>query len=176
MNMSPEQEQFQELRRLLALKRHEQPPPGYFDRFSGEVIARIRVSEAAKPSSIFDVFSWEANWLQRLLGALQNQPILASGFGLAMFGLLVAGLVCSENPNLPPELAGNQVAAAIAPQAQLQASFSAMPAFYRIPGTVEARNVAVPGRPNDSLYGQLRQLQPSGRTLLASPMPISFEP
>ena len=33
---------FSELKRLLKLKRHEVPPPGFFNHFSEEVVARIR--------------------------------------------------------------------------------------------------------------------------------------
>jgi len=51
MSMSSEPENFEALRRLLVIKRHEQPPPGYFNDFSRQVISRIRADEAAAGES-----------------------------------------------------------------------------------------------------------------------------
>ena len=96
MSMNPEQEDFQQLRRLLALKRHEQPPPGYFEGFSRQVIVRIRVGEREERLQL------EMSWLQRLWGGLQVKPALAGAFGVVVCGVLVSAAVLSE----PPQVAG----------------------------------------------------------------------
>lgn len=95
MNMSPPREDFHALRRLLALKRHETPSPGYFNDFSGQVIARIRHGERGEEGS-FGAALWEAPWLQRLWAALEAKPILAGGFAAAACAVLVLGVVYSE--------------------------------------------------------------------------------
>jgi len=87
--MSNVPEDFDSLKRLLKLKRHEQPPPGFFNDFSGSVIARLEAAGAAG-------FSDEAPWLRRLLAILDTNPFAAAGFGLAACGLLVCGIVFSE--------------------------------------------------------------------------------
>ena len=95
MSMNPEQEDFQDLRRLLVLKRHEQPPPGYFNDFSSRVIARIQAGEA---TASWLERAWEHSpWLQQIWSLLGARPALAGGFGLAVCGLLVAGVIFSED-------------------------------------------------------------------------------
>ena len=96
MSMSQEQENFEQLRRLLALKRHEQPPPGYFHNFSRQVIVRIRAGEASGDPA-WETLSWEAPWLQRLWAALEAKPIWAGAFGVAVCSLLISGALYSGN-------------------------------------------------------------------------------
>ena len=86
MSMYPDPENFDQLRRLLALKRHEEPPPGYFHHFSGHVIARIRAGERAAPDSAWGLL-WDAPWLQRLWAALEARPVLAGSVGVACLPL-----------------------------------------------------------------------------------------
>lgn len=93
--MHPEQENIPPLRRLLALKRHEQPPPGYFNRFSGEVIARIRAGERAA-DSLWERLSLDGSWVQRLWTALETKPLLASAFGVTVCGLITTGFLFSD--------------------------------------------------------------------------------
>jgi hypothetical protein len=80
--MNPELEQFESVRRLLALKRHEQPPPGYFDGFSVKIVARIQAEQAALA----------VPWWQRWLCFLEDRPLLAGASGVACCGMLLCGL------------------------------------------------------------------------------------
>src|ERR1043166_2766141 len=94
--MNPEQDNFESLRRLLPLKRHEVPPPGYFHDFSGEVIARIRAGERVDRSGFWESLSWEAPWLQRLWSTFETKPIFAGALGMIVCGFLVTGVVYSQ--------------------------------------------------------------------------------
>ena len=95
MTMNPEQENFDALRRVLALKRHEQPPPGYFNRFSCQVIGRIKAGERA-PDSLWERFSLDLSWLERFWTALETKPILAGAFGITICGLITTGFLFSD--------------------------------------------------------------------------------
>jgi len=90
-----ENENFEALRRLLVLKRHEVPPPGYFNRFSSEVIARIRAGEQDASSTAESVFA-RAPWLLRFLQMFEARPAFASSFASALCLLLLFGIVYAE--------------------------------------------------------------------------------
>lgn len=100
MSMHPDSQNFDELRRLLAVKRHEQPPPGYFHDFSGQVIARLRAGESGEPAA---QHWWDAPWLHRLWSALEAKPIMAGAMGVAACVMLLAGVVFTEVPEKAPE-------------------------------------------------------------------------
>jgi hypothetical protein len=97
MNMRPDQENFDALRRLLVIKRYEQPPPGYFEGFSHQVLVGIRQGGQA-PESFTERLFEEAGWLQRIWAALEGRPILAGAMGFAVCGLLAVGVLNSEKP------------------------------------------------------------------------------
>ncbi|MBI3882030.1 MAG: sigma-70 family RNA polymerase sigma factor [Verrucomicrobia bacterium] len=78
----PHPEEFEQLRKLLALKRHEQPPPGYFGKFSGQVIARIESAQPEPKPSL---------WRQ-LTGGLFQNPALAGAYGIGAIAAVVLGL------------------------------------------------------------------------------------
>src|SRR5687767_9055851 len=84
--MSSSQDDFDQLRRLLAFKRHEQPPPGYFNYFSDRVIARIEVEQ----------FTSRSNWWDWLMEKLEGKPILACAYSVAVSCLLLVGFRVSE--------------------------------------------------------------------------------
>jgi len=118
MSMYPESENFEALRRLLAFKRHEQPPPGYFHNFSGRVIDRIRAGERAPELSLFERLFAPAQWLQRLWAALETKPAFAAAMGAAVCSLLLVGVVYSteEADRSPAQMGVGLLADRSAPQ------------------------------------------------------------
>jgi len=72
--MSENENDFDALRRLLALKRHEVPPPGYFENFSGNVIARIRAGDTAA----------ELPWLLKFIQWFERRPAMPVTFASSM--------------------------------------------------------------------------------------------
>ena len=104
--MNPDPENFEALRRLLTLKRYEQPPPGYFNNFSGHVIARIRAGELGESGSLWQRLIGESTWWQRLSASLESRPGFAGAFGAAVCALLISGIVYSENAPAPVAQSG----------------------------------------------------------------------
>lgn len=84
--MTDNGEDFEKLRRLLALKRHEQPPPGYFNRLPDRITARIEIEEAAPSSS----------WWGWLAAHFDARPLLACTCGVAIGGLMLTGFQISQ--------------------------------------------------------------------------------
>ena len=76
-------QEFEKLRQLLALKRHENPPPGYFGGFSRTVIERIDAEHARLGTGL----------LARLGALFQERPAISWSFAVA--GVLV--LFASSN-------------------------------------------------------------------------------
>lgn len=111
--MNPGEDQFDSLRRLLALKRHEAPPPGYFGDFSQKVIAGIQAQEqqVRRPSSNA---ASQAPWLVRLWQAFETRPALSGAFGVVASLAMVAALVFgSEPPDSSSTGAGSLASAAM---------------------------------------------------------------
>ena len=102
MSMSQDTENFEQLRRLLKLKRYEQPPPRYFNDFSGQVIARIERGERGDGHALAGRMLWEAPWLQRIWAAFEAKPLVAGAFGLAICATLITGVIYSERTDLQP--------------------------------------------------------------------------
>jgi hypothetical protein len=93
--MNESENNFEALRRLIALKRHEVPPPGYFNNFSGQVVSRIRAGASNKYSPL----SFETSWLSKLFQAFSAKPAFASAFASALCLLLVFGIFFAERPD-----------------------------------------------------------------------------
>jgi len=93
--MNREDQDFGQLRRLLRLKRYEQPPPRYFKDFSARVVARL---EADQESGASD------SWWQRLWAGLELRPAVPVALSAAVCGLLVLGAIYTETPQVPQVL------------------------------------------------------------------------
>ncbi|HXR46231.1 MAG TPA: hypothetical protein VN784_02220 [Candidatus Limnocylindrales bacterium] len=97
--MNENQPNFESLRRLLALKRHETPPPGYFNNFSRQVITRICAgetgAEAGFSGRLFASMPWLLQWVQ----SLETKPVFAGGFATALCALLLFGAVIAQRPD-----------------------------------------------------------------------------
>jgi hypothetical protein len=79
--MNPEQENFDALRKLLALKRHEVPPPGYFDHLPRRISTRLYANEGA--SSV-----WES-----MVEWLPHNASLAYAFSLTACGAVAVSVI-----------------------------------------------------------------------------------
>ncbi len=99
MNMNENENNFDSLRRLLKLKRQENPPPGYFNNFSSRVTARIR-AEAATGKGTAERLAVEAPWLMKFLQFFEAKPAFAGGFALALCLLLLGGIVFADRSDV----------------------------------------------------------------------------
>jgi len=86
--MSENENNFETLRRLLALKRRESPPPGYFNDFSSRVTSRIRAGDGAPESLIQRLW----RHLQFYM-AFETKPVYSGAFATAICLLLLVGIV-----------------------------------------------------------------------------------
>lgn len=84
--MQDNPQEFEKLRKLIALKRHEVPPPGYFDNFSRDLIGRIGADPEAQPGM----------W-QQFLAMFRARPAISWSFGAAAVFVLFAASSAFEN-------------------------------------------------------------------------------
>jgi hypothetical protein len=98
--MSEDENHFGSLRRLLALKRHEIPPPGYFNDFSGIVLQGIREGRYVADETILTRLFSHAPWMERIYQLFDAKPVFASGFVGALCLLLFFGAINAERPDL----------------------------------------------------------------------------
>jgi hypothetical protein len=96
--MNENQPNFESLRRLLALKRHEMPPLEYFDVLSKRVIERIRDGEAKTLARPSERLSDQVSWLLKFLKVFEGKPVFAGAYASALCLLLIAGVIFAERP------------------------------------------------------------------------------
>jgi hypothetical protein len=98
--MDTQPENFEQLRRLLALKRHEQPPPGYFDEFRAGILDRLQAGDVRRENTT-ERLRWEVPWLHRFLEALSAKPALTGVFGAVACAVVLSGVLYAERLNMP---------------------------------------------------------------------------
>ena len=106
--MNNEHDKQDELQRVLALKRHERPPPRFFKGFSDKVIDRLHSPEPPA----------DQTWWQRLGLDIDSKPLLVCASGIVVCGLLGVGLLASlrvERPKPVPRSPDDQSQFVVAP-------------------------------------------------------------
>ena len=174
MSMNPEQDDFPQLRRLLALKRHEQPPPGYFDGFSRQIIVRLRAGERLQAPSLSERLFSQAPWLERLWLGLPAKPALAGAFGVLVCGLVISSAIFSEHPELP-QVSVLSATTAAAPAAQPLMTSQLVPVDDNSAQASSVTGVANLPR-TDSLFNEIDQLRHTPEWRLQSGFPAGAEP
>ncbi len=134
--MNENENDFEALRRLLALKRHEMPPPGYFEHFPGEVMARLRASRSGAQEGVAERLADRLPWLFRMIQALEGKPAFATTFASALCLLLLGGIIFAERPEVTvqPFIQSAQEPSPLRITDAAPAGFSAEPSDF-IPGT-----------------------------------------
>jgi hypothetical protein len=166
--MNQDTENFEQLRRLLALKRHEQPPPGYFNDFSRQVILRIKAGERGEEGAFLERLLWEAPWLQRIWAALEAKPVMAGVFGVAVCGLLLMGVIYSDKTDVSSFALVPTTGSEAAPMALANVSAADHPLLAK-PVVLEpsSTNPITTAQTDESLLGDIGKLR-------AQPASFSF--
>ena len=161
--MSENNNNFDELKRLLRLKQHEVPPPGYFNNFSGEVVSRIRAGEAGGSQGLVERLHVEAPWLVSLLRIFETKPGVIGGFATSLCLVLLIGVVLAERPDEVP----TGVLAVSAPATESSpdlASIVPVAAPTETSGITVNTNTIISMQPAPTLFGQQQNplFQPAG--------------
>ncbi len=155
--MNQNEHNFDDLKKLLKLKQHEVPPPGYFNNFSGQVISRIRAGEASYSQSMTEKLQAEAPWLVSIFRIFETRPGLIGTFATSLCLLLVGVVVFAERSE---HASKNLIAISepTAPTGNAVASLSATPLVAAIDnsnsGIVASTNPVTSLQPTATLFGQ----------------------
>ena len=159
--MNQTEQNFEELKRLLKLKQHEVPPPGYFENFSGTVISRIRAGEIRGQRSFTERLENQSPWLMGLFRIFETRPGLVGGFATSLCLLLLLAVVFADRSDGgskdlltisdPAPATGSSVASMTSP---------ALIAAGDTSGIVASTNPVTSLQPAATLFGQ-----PAGASL-----------
>ena len=94
--MNENDNHFHDLKRLLKLKQHEVPPPGFFNDFSSEIVSRIRAGESLGGATFAERLQDTAPWLINFIRLFEARPGLIGAMATSLCLLLVLGVVLAE--------------------------------------------------------------------------------
>jgi hypothetical protein len=155
--MSENENNFESLRRLLVLKRHEIPPPGYFNNFSDSVVQGIREGRYAQPATLSGRLLAQAPWMEKIFQVFDAKPVFASGFVGALCLVLFFGVIHAERPDAVQPMLSVSTANG-APLAAL--SSAALSSAMEQPGIVSSTNpvLSLQAVASSSPFGQQNPL------------------
>jgi len=156
--MNKNENNFESLRRVLAFKNRETPPPGYFNGFSGHVLARIRAGEAREPATAAEYLFSEAPWLVKFLRIFEAKPAFAGAFAFALCLVLVFGIVFAERPDYSAPQPLLQTAQGASPQLASVSQVALGEPSGQIILAADNTNPASSLQPVASLFGQQNPL------------------
>jgi hypothetical protein len=141
--MHMDSENFDAVRKLMALKRHESPPPGFYSKLPGKIAARIERGEC-------QLTIWE-----RVSSNFVLRPAFAYAFAVAAFGAFSASIYYSgqakDQEAQAPE--GRETAWANAvPGAAAFASQNEFAPVLHVPNWMGNTNPAAPAQELPSLF------------------------
>ncbi|HEY5346041.1 MAG TPA: hypothetical protein VIK62_06825 [Verrucomicrobiae bacterium] len=157
--MNQNEHNFDDLKKLLKLKQHEMPPPGYFNHFSGQVVSRIRAGEAGKSQSFTERLQVEAPWAMSIFRIFETRPGLIGGFATSLCLLLVLAVVFAERSEHSSQnlLAISAEPAAASVENSVTAMTAPAPALVAgsdNSGIVASTNPVTSLQPTATLFGQ----------------------
>jgi hypothetical protein len=154
--MNETDQNFEELKRLLKLKQHEVPPPGYFNDFSGQVIARIRAGEAGGSRDYVERLQSGAPWVVNLLRIFETRPGVIGGLATSLCLLLVLVVVFDDRSDIASKnlltISEPSTATAENPVASMNAP--ALLAASGSTGIVASTNPVTSLQPAITMFGQ----------------------
>jgi len=101
--MSDNKNNFRDLKRLLKLKQHEIPPPGYFNHWSGDVISRIQAGETGRGHSFLEQIQSDSPFAAAFLHLFVSRPGIVGAFATSLCLLVLLGVLFADRsePGLP---------------------------------------------------------------------------
>lgn len=145
---TPSEQDFSQLRRLLSLKRHEQPPPGYFDAFPRQIVAALHAQPKYRPTEDNEgVPAWILNLIARVQARPAFAGIVAAGFCALILGTVILLEKDSQKPQDMPSVLAD-IAQATQPAATQETSATVLQpvmAETALPLTASNQWQAAPG-------------------------------